>query len=687
MRSPRATPSGLVFAVLALGACGDSSRQGDLVQPADTNSLDTSADGVEDTAGPNDTELDTAPDQDTTSPADTGVVDTRVDTSLDVVSSGGPGDPCTRDADCQGDSPKCLDLPGGYCAPSCASSACPSDSVCYTFEDGAKRCLASCQGHADCRIGEGHLCDTDQTCWWYEGVSPGTSPIGGPCKADDDCKDAGATCYEEGFDGGANGFIGGYCIIFDCTPTSCPDGGRCITVSSDGGTACMADCGGGRQCPQSAGYACSAQSQACWPGCTQDSDCPDGYGCYPEIEACAKGYSSTPFQCLDQRFEPNQTRLTAADIDAPSTTTGLDLCAADEDWFHVDAPRATLTTVGIAFPHLGGDLDLIAYDEDGTLLGSRLGPESYSANARGYENGLEYHAILDMRAAVAGYFRVKPFSGATNRYDLSVSTTAWKDGPLCTTDFGFDECRGYNGLSTGIVYHFPFARADDPYVPSGYTLESYSNYRWLRRELIMLVRHAIHEVQQKFPGTTSLGLIDMGDKDAVTPGFDVGDPRHPESTHDQGGNIDIAYYQTDGSNNGQIVCGPRENANNDGYYCTSTAGHVVDLPRTAYFMAVLNLHPRLRVIGVDQMLAPLITEAAKKLRDDGAITAAQYTSLVNKLAYGDGWPFHHHHMHVSMRWWGSDAAQPNGLVAFPELPVGCGYRLPGDGPWPRTKHP
>jgi len=37
-------------------------------------------------------------------------------------------------------------------------------------------------------------------------------------------------------------------------------------------------------------------------------------------------------------------------------------------------------------------------------------------------------------------------------------------------------------------------------------------------------------------------------------------------------------------------------------------------------------------------------------------------------------------MHVSLRWWGDDEPQPNGLVAHPEFPIGCGYRMPGDGP-------
>ena len=656
-------------------ACGDDAKPAAADTSADTAAPDSTADTAPDAV--EDASPDTASPEDSIDPPDTTIPDAGPEVTP---TTGAPGEPCSEDTDCAGPNPTCLDLPGGYCAPDCSTEACPDGSVCYEFQSGGKMCLRECGGNADCRTSDGHLCDTDNTCWWYEGEEPGTSPVGGPCTTDGDCVDAGASCYPEGFDGGANGFIGGYCLVFGCTATSCPDGARCLTVNSDGDTACFAGCDASVTCR--AGYVCAADDESCWPGCEADTDCPDGYGCHPEVGGCVLGWSSAPFVCDDERFEPNELIGKSRDIEAPSVTTGLDLCEDEEDWFRVEAPAETLTTVGIEFPHVRGDLDLLAYDETERLLGSRLGPESYGTNYRTNENGLEYHAVLNMSAPVLGYFRVKPFAGATNQYDLHVTTTAWKDGPLCTDHFGFEECRGYSGLATGIVHHFPFARADDPYVPDGYMLESYSSYRWLRRELIMLVRHAIHEVQQKFPGTTALGLLDMGDKNAVTPGFDVGDPRHPESTHDQGGNIDIAYYQTDGENNGQIVCGARENLNNDGYFCTSTSGNVLDAARTAYFMAVLNLHPRLRVIGVDEKLAPLIQNEAKRQRDAGDITPAQYSNLVANMAYGEGWPFHHHHMHVSMRWWGEDAPQPNGLVAFPEPPVGCGYRMPGDAPSP-----
>jgi len=652
----------VILPFVTLAACGDSgSDSGATTDASNTGDADATA---------------TIPgDGSATTDTDTGAPDA-------TATAGGPGDPCAEDTDCAGPDPVCLGLPGGYCAPSCATAACPDGSVCYEFDAGELLCLASCGSAADCRAAEGHICDTDDTCWWYEGSSSGTSPVGGPCASDEDCKDTGASCYPEGFDGNANGFVGGYCMIFDCTASSCPAGASCITVSSDGTKACFADCSGGAACPQAEGYGCASQTSTCWPDCGSDADCPDGYGCHADVGGCVFGYSSAPFVCDDTRYEPNNVIGAPADVTAPLSVTGLDLCAADEDWFRVTFPQATLGTVGIDFSHLQGDLDLLAYDDDGEFLGSRVGPQNYGAQYRSYESSVEYHSIMGMAAPATGYFRVRGFDGATNEYALTITQTTWVDDLLCTDHFGFDACRGYTGQPAGELHQFPFPRADDPYVPAGYSLESYSQYRWLRRELIMLVRYAIHEVQERFPDTDTLGLIDMCDKRGVTPGYDVGDPRHPETTHDQGGNIDIAYYQTDGDSSGSVVCGPN-GSDHDGYFCTSVDRTVLDVPRTTYFIAQFNKHPRLRVIGVDKMLAPLIEAEAKKQRDAGWITPAVYQSLVNKLAYGDGWPFHHHHMHVSMRWWSQDAAQPNGLVVQPEPAIGCGYRRPGDGPWPR----
>jgi hypothetical protein len=130
----------------------------------------------------------------------------------------------------------------------------------------------------------------------------------------------------------------------------------------------------------------------------------------------------------------------------------------------------------------------------------------------------------------------------------------------------------------------------------------------------------------------------MSTDEGVTPGCERGADycRHPDTTH-RGDDIDTAYYQTDGDNNPQIICGDGSDTNyngrpgryNDGYFCT-TEDNIVDIEQERQFIELLNMTGSLRVIGIDETLAD-------DLRGAGP------------LGYGEsgGWAFHHHHTHIS----------------------------------------
>lgn len=394
--------------------------------------------------------------------------------------------------------------------------------------------------------------------------------------------------------------------------------------------------------------------------------------------AMAGGGEGTPFpgkgsSCAagGDALEPNDSLSSA--VDAPvGVTTNLSICNGDEDWMRVVVPAGTIARVGIETNVKNGDLDLVIHDAYGRIVGSRYG-DVYPYSYRGHETNTEYFGLYSERGGAVYYVRVVGHAGAQNGYKLRVDHFAYADGASCTgAGFGSFDCEGLGGKGSGLL-PFPFPDPDDTTLGDAYDFASYANYRFARRELVMLVRNALAETRRAFPGTKRLSLSDICQMDGITPGYDVGSPRHPKSTHDQGGNIDIAYFQTDDANDLEIVC--NDGATHGDGYCTpgATKKHKVDLPRQAFFMAKLFDSPRTRVVGVDKILAPLLVDAAKSLAalpygDPQRITSAELSAFSSKMAYGPGWPYHHHHIHLSMKWWVKSAGVSESSSAFAPFP-------------------
>jgi len=160
---------------------------------------------------------------------------------------------------------------------------------------------------------------------------------------------------------------------------------------------------------------------------------------------------------------------------------------------------------------------------------------------------------------------------------------------------------------------------------------------------VMLVRYALAKTYERYPNEKPLGLIDMSERDGKTPGSAYNSLRHPQGTHIEGNDMDIAYFQTGPDNRARVVC------QNDGYYCTSEQ-NTMNAEVQAYFMAQLFTTSRVRVIGVDVTLEDDIIAAAEALFSQGAITGTQRNRFNTMVASGNGWPFHHHHIHLSLDW-------------------------------------
>lgn len=488
----------------------------------------------------------------------------------------------------------------------------------------------------------------------------GPAGVGAACTDDAGCAEG--TCITT--------LPGGYCTRSGCTESECPSGSTCFQLSA-GGSACFLDCTDASDCRVAEGYTCDADN-TCYPGdgplpCSAQNPtgfCADGLSC--QDGTCQM------FACTDSRHEPNDSLATATPMPT-DTTHGLNLCDGDRDWFTLTVSPGHQAQVGVLFNQSAGDLEFTAHDSAGACLGGRI-YDLCSWTYRGYETGEEFVSVLNAGTSDRTFaWQLRGYNGASNVYSLMAETRPVSDGVACTPTYTQEECEGRPNGTVDLM-QFPHADPADPYVGDGYRFDSDTNYRWIRRELMMLVRYAIHGTQQAHPGTRPLGLIDMCQRDGITPGYDINDPRHPESTHDQGGNIDIAYYTTlaDGPlgySQARIICGPTEN-NQDGSFCTeaATTQHVVDLPRQVRFMTLLLDHPRLRVIGVDKVIHPLLLAEADRQLEEGLITQTQRSRFNTKVTSGDGWPFHHHHIHVSMAWWGSSSV--------PHAPEsGCGFDL------------
>ena len=147
-----------------------------------------------------------------------------------------------------------------------------------------------------------------------------------------------------------------------------------------------------------ASYAASIGRAADWKPWAEDETCPQrGVAADTVVADEATPYCSlsAPAPACTDAMEPNDDRTTA--VAATGTVTGLQICAADEDWFKVPAG-----VVRIQFVHANGDLDLAAYDANGT----RVAVSESTADSE------------QVTVPAGGSVRVYGYNGARNAYTL-----------------------------------------------------------------------------------------------------------------------------------------------------------------------------------------------------------------------------------------------------------------------------
>lgn len=186
------------------------------------------------------------------------------------------------------------------CSSSAPSGACPPGLTC---RDGDCIDPAACSSS-----NQTGTCPAGLSCLGGACSQTSTSnmPIGGPCASETQCATADAVCYPEVSGGQATGWIGGYCMLFDCASAGCPAGSSCVTLQD--GSVCFDECQFPSDCR--AGFACvpgSAGRAFCEPWCDASS-CPTGYLCQDQIcveapctsqpNSCESGHICVDGRCV-----------------------------------------------------------------------------------------------------------------------------------------------------------------------------------------------------------------------------------------------------------------------------------------------------------------------------------------------------------------------------------------------------
>ncbi|MSP59738.1 MAG: hypothetical protein EXR72_05240 [Myxococcales bacterium] len=344
--------------------------------------------------------------------------------------------------------------------------------------------------------------------------------------------------------------------------------------------------------------------------------------------------------CDDLGFEGNDDVAHAHAL-LPGIYKNLKICdSKDRDFYAITGPPGGgVITVGL---HLEGSGDLDLFATDGTVTGGKfkvLGSASLPVDE-------DYLTYLPVAGGATVYLMVVGEKGATNDYWLDLTVDPLDPKRDCLTDCGKS---------------IPMAGIDEPLDPmamiDGYYVGTDPDYAYVRRDLGMWLRWAFGEMVKKWPEVQPVYLSDISQENGKTPGVDVGRPRHPTTTHVNGRDCDIAYYQTLPDNDYRIICGDGTDHNgngqkgkfNDGYFCTTTK-NVVNMAQQVWFLALLMSHPLFRVVGVDEKLVDALFAQAEKYVAAKELPAWVQTRFDYGLGYGNdgGWAFHHHHIHLSL---------------------------------------
>ncbi|MFT7622761.1 MAG: hypothetical protein ACI9WU_001936, partial [Myxococcota bacterium] len=442
----------------------------------------------------------------------------------------------------------------------------------------------------------------------------------------------------------------------------------------------------------------------CWPGepvgptgngvvgdaCDTDADCTDaGATCYPYIfngdpTGFVNGYCII-FNCTDNSCPGTSTCM---EVTSDGGTACVSSCAATADC-RADEGYACFQG-GICFPGCSGAGSSCPSNYACDAESNSCLPSCTPGSCTGGLVCNEASGYCDDPPCTAGSCASGYLCSAASGKcvpDLTGGPTG-APGPACS-NLPPKDCTGTNAYC-GELMQFtpPNGTGYTDYPLNGETWEN--QYRsFARRDMIMLIKWATAYVDCKASGWGGgngfpLGLGDMSEANGAIPGTSIGSPGHPANTHEDGYDMDIAYYQNAGNDNYlKAVCDYTIGGANQ-YHCVSEP-YLLDVWRTALFLGALFSSERTRVIGVDGQVGTLVSQALQVLCADGWLPAASCVPANQNLACeiegepepgnicwkenGAFW-FNHHHHHLHLSLWGL-SGKPGAAPAQPCLTKDC----------------
>ncbi len=228
--------------------------------------------------------------------------------------------------------------------------------------------------------------------------------------------------------------------------------------------------------------------------------------------------------------------------------------------------------------------------------------------------------------------------------------------PACDSGLPPRDCVGTTQYCGELIAYDRMGAGFDNYPINGET-EADQYRSFIRRDLMMLSEWAAAYVDCKTRDWHTgngmpIGLGDMSEASGAIPGTRDNDPGHPPGTHENGYDMDFAYFQIQPPDNHLREICPHVVNGSEQYHCVGEPDNI-DLWKHSLLLGAMFTSPRVRVIGVDGRVGPLLDKSIPVLCQKGYLPQSACDAAAQSLAYeqvdmGYGWYlFHLHHSHIS----------------------------------------